>query len=336
MATVDIHYAQAALRCAERKGLQLAPLIAAAGIDPLLLGQAKARVYAGQMTRLVQLVWAQLQDEFMGCTAQRCKPGSFALMTRYVLPCETLAGVLQRGIEFYNLITDDIQMSLQHQGNTVELCVRFARPELDPDHYYQEFWLVIWHRFASWLIGKKIPLQQVSFNYAKPSHHQQLKQLFPCRQRFAQATLSLTFSAEYLRHAPVRTERELSVFLKRSPADLITIPGDEQRYSALIRSQLLRQDGAQLHCPAFDDLAKHYRISAQTLRRRLQREGTSYPQLKEEIRRDLAIEKLLEQRLPIKHIAEQLGFSDARSFTRAFKQWTDLTPSAYVVATPSR
>ncbi len=335
MATVDIHYVNAVLHCAERQGRSVAELLAEVGISPKLLQQPRSRVHADQMTRLVQRVWSQLGDEFMGCTESPCRSGAFAFMAHHALHYDSLEAVLEQGIAFYNLFTDDILMRLIRRGDRVDLEVEFARPEFDPQHFYQEFWLVIWHRFASWVVGKKIPLDQVSFSYDKPVNARELKDLFPCRHLFNRSCLKLSFSRDYLGLAPVRTQRDLSHFLKHSPADLITIPGDEQSYRASIRSMLLKQENDVLQCPAFEQLAVRFHVSAQTLRRRLKREGSSYPQIKDEIRRDLAIEKLVSQKLAVAEVARTLGFSESRSFTRAFKHWTGKTPTTYLRPKPS-
>ncbi len=330
MATVDIHYIQAALRCAERKGYATERLLADIGIDSTLLNQPNTRSHGDQMTRLVQRVWSTLDDEFMGCTEHPCKQGVFALMSRHALYYKSLEAVLSQGILFYNLFTNDIQMKLVRGNNLVEIEIYFSRPELDPDHFYQEFWLVIWHRFASWVIGKMIPLKRVCFTYGKPLHANELKYLFPCQHHFNRSVLKLCFSAEYLEYSPIRTQRDLSLFLKHSPADLITIPGEENSYRARIRSLLLHQETKALQCPPFTLLAEGFNVSTQTLRRKLKSEGSSYPQIKNEIRQDLAIEKLLSQKLSVSEIAHQLGFSEPRSFTRAFKDWTGLTPTDYL------
>ncbi len=69
--------------------------------------------------------------------------------------------------------------------------------------------------------------------------------------------------------------------------------------------------------------------SAQSLRRRLHDGGRGFPQIKDETRRDAAIELLLHTPLPLPEIAARLGFSEASTFHRAHKQWTGVAPGAY-------
>jgi len=77
-----------------------------------------------------------------------------------------------------------------------------------------------------------------------------------------------------------------------------------------------------------DQMAQVLGISPRSLQRLLAREGTSYFQIIENIRMDRA-KRLLQTDLSQERIAEQLGYSDARSFRRAFKRWTNLSPGEY-------
>ncbi|OUS37408.1 AraC family transcriptional regulator ['Osedax' symbiont bacterium Rs2_46_30_T18] len=330
MATVDMHYARAILQCSLRRGICATQIMTETQLSAQLLAGDQQRVAGEKITQLVKYTWAKLQDEFMGCTENISKPGVFALMARHSLRHDSLQEVLLQGIHFYDLFTDDIKMQLVKKGALAELTIQFRHPELDPGNFFQEFWLMIWHRFASWVIGRKITLNQIYFPYPKPGHHHELKNAFPCRHNYSRNGMKISFSSDYLSLAPVRTQRDLSIFLKNSPADLITIPGEENNCRAKIRTLLLHQQQQVLCCPDFELLAQSFNVSSQTLRRRLKSEGTSYAQIKDEIRRDLAIEKMLSQTVNIADIARSLGFSESRSFSRAFKKWTDYTPTDYM------
>lgn len=68
-------------------------------------------------------------------------------------------------------------------------------------------------------------------------------------------------------------------------------------------------------------------MSVATLRRRLAEEGVSFRSLRTDVLRKQA-EGLIASDMPLVQVAERLGFSDVRSFSRAFKTWTGTTPSA--------
>ena len=69
-------------------------------------------------------------------------------------------------------------------------------------------------------------------------------------------------------------------------------------------------------------------LSRQTLYRRLKNDGTTFEVLLDALRHRIALTLIRDQRLPVKHAAWRLGFSDPAAFSRAFKRWTGLAPSA--------
>tara|TARA_R110002111_G_scaffold94190_3_gene146192 strand:- start:6406 stop:7341 length:936 start_codon:yes stop_codon:yes gene_type:complete len=87
----------------------------------------------------------------------------------------------------------------------------------------------------------------------------------------------------------------------------------------------LQNSGARM--PTLTAAARHLHMSERTLKRHLQAEGISFRQLLERVRKDRA-ERLLNQgALSISEIADRLGFSDASTFSQAFKRWTGTAPS---------
>lgn len=80
---------------------------------------------------------------------------------------------------------------------------------------------------------------------------------------------------------------------------------------------------------AIDHIASDLNMSKRTLQRRLQSEDINFAQLRDQVRFNLAIDYLLEQRMSIDSISQSLDFSDRTSFTNAFKRWTDLSPSLF-------
>lgn len=75
-------------------------------------------------------------------------------------------------------------------------------------------------------------------------------------------------------------------------------------------------------------IAHELGMSAATLRRRLAAEGTSFREIRFQVLSSRAKE-LLHGNLSVAAIAQQLGFSDVRSFNRAFKSWAGKTPAAW-------
>ncbi len=74
-------------------------------------------------------------------------------------------------------------------------------------------------------------------------------------------------------------------------------------------------------------LAASLNVSERTLRRKLALEGLSYRTLLDESRKSRAFDLMATGKRPISQIAAEVGFSDVRAFTRAFKRWTGHPPT---------
>jgi AraC-like DNA-binding protein len=133
------------------------------------------------------------------------------------------------------------------------------------------------------------------------------------------------------------------------PSEVLNLPcltADEFAYRNAIREckQLMldtnetgnisRQVQAYLfsNAPAFptqETTAEKFNVSVRTLIRRLKADRTSYQELLDKVRKELAVWYLSDRSLSIEVIAERLGYVDTSNFSRVFRRWFDSTPSEF-------
>ncbi|MBL8907068.1 MAG: AraC family transcriptional regulator ligand-binding domain-containing protein [Rhizobiales bacterium] len=70
-------------------------------------------------------------------------------------------------------------------------------------------------------------------------------------------------------------------------------------------------------------------LSSRGLQRRLRERGLDYSEIVAATRLALARRLLEDRGIAVTDIAQELGYSDAANFTRAFRKWTGLAPSVY-------
>lgn len=312
--TVAIHYVRAALRACPTPS----PVLAAAGISPALLADDRARVTPAQFTSLIQALWETLDDEFMGFGPRPSKRGTFPTMCLLAVHCPDLESALRRGLAFYSLFDLAPSMSLVDGRFTLDM-----EGVSDPDHFLTESLLVLWHRFSSWLVGRRIPLLSASFAYPAPSHRAEYHLIFGCPMEFSAPSTCISFDPRFLHMPVVQDEAALRRFLRNSPAELLS----RRDHGADTSGHVRRLLGAGVS--GLEEVAARLGVSAPTLRRRLTAEGTSFREVREQLLRDQAVASLVRGGESVEELALRLGFSEASAFHRAFKRWTGSSPGAY-------
>jgi AraC-like DNA-binding protein len=93
-----------------------------------------------------------------------------------------------------------------------------------------------------------------------------------------------------------------------------------------VRGVLARKLG---HETSLASVSEQLKVPPRTLRRRLLEEGTSFREIGEHLRTQLAVKYLRDTDLSVEDIAFALGFSDAANFRHAFRRWTDKSPNEF-------
>jgi AraC-like DNA-binding protein len=76
-------------------------------------------------------------------------------------------------------------------------------------------------------------------------------------------------------------------------------------------------------------IAKEVFMSVRSLHRNLNELGTTFGSILDEVRREFAEHYVSDTREDLTEVAFRLGFSEQSSFSRAFKRWMGMSPSAY-------
>lgn len=325
--TITSHYVRCAISGAVARGLDVEDILKRADIGLEILEEPKARVYPDKYAKLLQILVAELQDEFIGQDDKPCPVGSFETLVQLITPCSTLGQALEMGTRFYGLLDHAIHIRFEQYQHGGALVVDHKRPCLDRHHYLTEYELVVWHRLACWLTGKRIPISVAEFSYSKPSHADEYRFFFYGEQRFDQAQTRIMFSQKDLDLPIVRSRNDLPELMQEAPYVFLVKPNNTASINAQIRRILERSEESEM--PDFESVAYQLNTSTQTLRRRLKEEDTSFQAIKDQVRRDMAIYHLSENKYSINEIALKVGFTEPSTFHRAFKKWTGVTPGDY-------
>lgn len=301
-------------------------LLSQAGIAPTLLQQRGARVTREQFVRLYQIIALSIGDEMLGLWSRPIRAGTLKYLGLSLLDAPSVLVAMYRFTRFWNLLLDDYALQLSRQNQCVTIALKPLGAMTAPTIFGHELMVKLIHGVASWLVGRELPLETVGFGFARPAHFVEYAQLFPGPVSFDQSCTSVSFAEHVLRQRFHRSKIELVKFVKRAPDDWIFVTFDHGPTSTRVRECLLAHSGAD---QSLDSVAAALFMSGRSVSRGLALEGATFQKIKDEMRRDLAIERLVKTRESIDRIAAMAGFDNTPAFHRAFRAWTGSTPGAY-------
>lgn len=325
--SVSVYFVKSALDTILHHGLDPAPLLHDAGISPSLLQAHQARVTAQSFSTLWLGVAKALDDELFGQDSRRMKVGSFALLSQILVNCNKLADAVQRMASFFNLILDDFVCAVEQRDTQVLLTIQ-GKPDIkDPKVFGFETLLMLQHGLACWLIGRRIPILEASFSYPEPTRSAEYQFMYSRQLTFNCEMTSISFARHYLDLQIVQDERTAKEFVRNAPANIVLKYKNTNSLTVQIRRRLRSYPISAW--PAFELVAESFNMTTSTLRRRLSDEGQSFQAIKDDLRRDMAIDYLCYTKLSIEKIALNLGFAETSAFHRAFKKWAGAAPGEY-------
>jgi AraC-like DNA-binding protein len=179
---------------------------------------------------------------------------------------------------------------------------------------------------AATLAGTDTEFEEVRVDYAPPLHRALLEKLFDCPIRFDCESVEIRLPTRLLDLPLDLSDPEATEACRRHCDTLLERLGARGGIVDRVRKHLLLNPG---DFPDVGGTARHLGVSSRTLNRQLLRDGTSYLQILNDVRKELAIRYLRESDLNTDEIAERLGYAETTSFRRAFKRWTGKGTSSY-------
>lgn len=326
VALTPVGFVRAIVAAYQRYGQDPLPALRRARITPEFLADPANRVTGWQMQTLFGTAIRELDDEALGWFSRRLPWGSYGMLCRASLSSPTLEVALKRWCRHHRLLVDDITLLFAVVDSAASITIQIHRDLGE----MAEFCFATLFRYllgyACWAVNSRIPLVEACFPFAMPAHLSVYQALFPGPLHFGCPVARISFDAQYAALSIRRDDRALNKMLHHA-LPLTMFPYRRDRLLVQRVRELLKIRPEATHTG--ESLAKALHVSSRTLHRQLQEEGASLQALKDEVRRERAVELLHRSSRPIKQIAQAVGFHNEKSFSRAFKQWTGNSPEAF-------
>ena len=166
---------------------------------------------------------------------------------------------------------------------------------------------------------------EASFGHRRPADIEPFRKFFKVPLYFDAEHYALVFSRDWLDVRPPGADDELQQLLQKQ-VDVL-----ESRYSLAFPDQVRQVLRSALVTGYFSEseIAALFSMHSHTFRRRLDASATSFHELVDECRFEMAREMLLNTSLSVSEISASMGYSRASSFIRAFRRWSGVTPGEW-------
>ncbi len=334
--TVVATWGRAIANTLEFYGCDSSSIFTEMGLDPQLSYDPSAHYPIGKITELLHHAVDVTGDDAFGLKISQFLPNTYMpALGMLVSGSENMLKGFESVCRYFKAVNDVAELKLRQSGDSVYLEYQLIKDieKLLPAELNHSIPIEIVDATFAGLVGNvranldpEFRVKNVFFTRSKPDNTEAFEQLFKAPVHYNQAANKLEF--------------DYSVLIK----PLITANPEMARVNEQIMKSLLENShqnqlatDIQLHIleqlpngePSQEDIASALHLSARQLRRKLQQSGTSYAQLLQNTRHDLAKKYLLQPSLPICDIAHLLGFNDQSNFSKAFKRWEGSSPATF-------
>lgn len=309
------------------EGLDVATLFRAAGLDSAMLDDPAARFSIDDVSLLWELAVARSGKQTIGLTralaAAHGNPGT----VRYaMLASPTLRDALALLVRYMNVVSNAATSSLTEDPEGAWFALGHQGGERPVPRQRVEFGMLTMLTNASWLTGRELVPLAVEFVYPDPADATSHRAAFGCPVHFNRfANRMLLRHADLALPLPTRDAAMAALHERLVRDELERLEGS--RISPQVR-RILADTIAQAE-PRREQVAAVLKISDRTLQRRLQAEHTSFQQLLDDTRRELAQHHLRRSSHTLKQVAALLGFEDQSNLQRACRRWFGESPGRY-------
>lgn len=315
-------------RVAEMYGIPRTELYARTGLTEAALADPDSRIPFGQLMAIWDLLSERDGFDRLGVTLGMMPAHTeMGVLGWMFAQCATLRDAATAMHRYGKLLSEIITPRFEADGKHA-VWTQILEPRYVRLRQPQE-WAITSHvATCRALTGVDWPVRFADVQHSPPVGEDRLSATLGVEVRYGAPAARLGLDLECF-DAKVRTANPAMLGYLERLADvrLAQLPRESSNTTDRVRKQLATTLAREV--PTQSGIARALAMSERTLQRRLAEESTTFAELLDETRRELAVLHLHEGTLAVYEIALLLGYNDPSAFHRAFRRWTGRTPRAF-------
>lgn len=316
----------------EARGIPSGELLGAIGLDLEALEEEDARIEVSKEQELWHACGDSLGRPLRGMEVLSSVPPGFLGFTDMLFStAATFGEALQVARDFMPLVREGLSMDLSEIGSTLQIAYNFDDPMEQLALGSIESFLGVVLIYGSFATGKSQSIQQLSLPpevLDEPEALAEVSAAFGTDNIYFDAVQPIVWVPRSIQNLPQRTAApRLHAILRAHASELLQARGRSAQFLLRVRHlMLLDLEHGEV---SLESLARRMCLSERSMQRQLALHGCSFGELREALRRDLAVLYLRNALMTLAEISYRLGYRSTQAFHRAFQGWYGVSPGTW-------
>jgi AraC-like DNA-binding protein len=298
-------------------------------LPPDMTGSPTLKMKLSSFVELFEESARQTRNENFGLWfGNQFRPRDLGMWGYAAVSAPTLGSALENLVGLFRFHQESSAMRLvTGSDNLGRLEYQITAPSIIERRQDAELSLGMFLNFFREACGSSWAPEEVHFEHPRPASPKEHEIAFAAPVYFSQPTNALLFRPEILSRPMPASDLKLLAIMQTCLEQMGSHGASEDVLLDRVRTaiRLKLPEGY----PALEDVAWHLRVPVGAICREIHDTGTTYKEVVEQVRRDLALSYVRQRRLPFSEMAMLLGYSELSAFSRAFRRWTGASPREF-------
>jgi AraC-like DNA-binding protein len=258
---------------------------------------------------------------------QNFTPKKLGMLGFAATSAPTLAAALRMLEKYFPAHQDQTSFGLIQDRDILWLSYRILDDRIVNRRQDAELSLGVFCNIFKHALGKNWRPLEIRFEHADPGGNDEHEMRFDAPIQFSRRTNAIAFRRSDLDALMPEQDPYLASVVEPFLQGRCESQANPQDFAMAVRNEVKMHLGETL--PSVADISKLFGVTEPAFQKQLRAHGLIFGDIVKAARHELALHYIADPDLPLTEIAYCLGYSELSAFSRAFRNWTGMSPQRY-------